>query len=49
MYVVTLEKCFVCGQPCTPAMYVVSQRRQRQLALCGKCAPKWLEEGEMPE
>jgi len=45
---VSVEKCFRCGRPCSPVLYVRS-KRGRTLALCGKCAPAWLEGGRMPE
>jgi len=44
-----VEKCFRCGGPCNPALYVRSKKRQKDLALCGKCAPSWLDGGRMPK
>lgn len=43
-----LSKCFRCGQPCNPVLYVRS-KRGKDLPLCQKCKTKWLEKGRMPK
>lgn len=42
------EKCWRCGRPCNPMLYVMS-RRGKKLPMCTECAPDWLEGGRMPK
>jgi hypothetical protein len=45
---VGVEKCFRCGKACVPVAYVRSKKSQRDLPICGKCAPKFYEGCRMP-
>ena len=46
---VSVEKCWRCGRPCNPVLYVRSERSHKDLPLCQKCAQAWLNGGRMPK
>jgi len=45
----SMETCWRCGEPCTPVLYVWSERKKKALPMCNRCWDEWAENGDMPE